>query len=62
MTLLPSSLGGGWIQIELGERRVLHEGRLRWLRALAWMIPLFFLVPAAFLLAYGSGTATVEAP
>ncbi|HEY9219641.1 MAG TPA: CPBP family intramembrane glutamate endopeptidase, partial [Phenylobacterium sp.] len=48
MTSPPSLLRGGWTQIELGERRVLHEGRLRWLRALAWMLALFFLVPMAF--------------
>jgi membrane protease YdiL (CAAX protease family) len=34
--------------IVLGERRVLREGRLRWLRATAWMIVLFFGVIIAF--------------
>ncbi|WP_184414097.1 type II CAAX endopeptidase family protein [Xanthomonas translucens] len=33
--------------LELGERRVLHPGRLRWLRAIAWMIVLFLLVVAS---------------
>jgi membrane protease YdiL (CAAX protease family) len=34
--------------IELGDRRVLREGRLRWLRAVAWMVALFFLVAMSF--------------
>lgn len=34
--------------IVLGERRVLREGRLRWLRATAWMIALFFGVIITF--------------
>lgn len=29
---------------ELGERRFLHPGKLRWLRALGWMVALFFLI------------------
>lgn len=35
------------IPIELGERRFLHPGPLRWLRALAWMVGLFALVGLA---------------
>lgn len=32
----------GWgAPVALGERRVLHPGRLRWLRALGWMVLLF---------------------
>ena len=34
--------------MQLGERRVLHPGRWRWLRALAWLVLLFFLTAAAF--------------
>lgn len=34
--------------IALGERRVLREGRLRWLRATVWMVALFFIIPMAF--------------
>lgn len=30
--------------VELGERRFLHPGPLRWLRALGWAVCLFFLV------------------
>lgn len=32
------------IPIELGERRFLHPGPLRWLRALGWMVGLFILI------------------
>ena len=35
------------VQIELGDRRVLHPGPLRWLRAIAWMIGFFVLVAVA---------------
>lgn len=39
----------GWgVPIELGERRVLRKGRLRWLRAMAWMVALGFIIPLAF--------------
>ncbi len=34
--------------LELGDRRVLHPGRWRWLRAMAWMVALFFLTAGAF--------------
>jgi uncharacterized protein len=34
--------------MELGERRVLRPGNLRWLRALLWMTALFFICIAAF--------------
>ena len=34
--------------VQLGQRRVLHPGRLRWLRALSWLVLLFFLTAAAF--------------
>jgi hypothetical protein len=34
--------------VPLGERRVLHPGRRRWLRALAWLVLLFFLTAGAF--------------
>ena len=33
---------------DLGERRVLHPGKLRWLRALAWMVVLTLAVALAF--------------
>jgi uncharacterized protein len=36
------------VPMELGGRRILQEGRFRWLRAIAWMIALFFLVPMIF--------------
>ena len=34
--------------MQLGERRVLHPGRWRWLRAIAWLVLVFFLTAAAF--------------
>lgn len=34
--------------MHLGDRRVLHPGRWRWLRALAWLTLLFFLTAGAF--------------
>lgn len=34
----------GTRRIELGDRRFLHPGRLRWLRAVAWVVVLFLLV------------------
>ncbi|MEO5983289.1 MAG: type II CAAX endopeptidase family protein [Pedococcus sp.] len=34
--------------VQLGDRRVLHPGRLCWLRALAWLVLLFFLTAGAF--------------
>lgn len=39
------------VLIDLGERRFLHPGPLRWLRATAWMVGLFILVALA---SYGS--------
>ena len=38
----------GMIPVQLGERRVLHPGGWRWLRALAWLVLLFFATAAAF--------------
>jgi hypothetical protein len=35
-------------RVQLGDRRVLHPGRWRWLRALAWLASVFFLTAAAF--------------
>jgi CAAX protease family protein len=41
--------GDRWgVPIQLGERRVLHPGRWRWLRALAWLVLVFFLTAAGF--------------
>ena len=34
--------------MQLGEHRVLHPGRWRWLRALGWLVLLFFLTGVAF--------------
>jgi CAAX protease family protein len=34
-------------RISLGERRVLHPGKLRWLRALGWMLALVFAIALA---------------
>jgi hypothetical protein len=34
--------------VQLGERRFLHPGRWRWLRALGWLVLLFFLTGVAF--------------
>ena len=34
--------------VQLGQRRVLHPARLRWLRALSWLVLLFFVTAAAF--------------
>jgi len=43
------SIDVGWgIPVQLGERRVLHPGRWRWLRAVAWLVVLFFLTGVAF--------------
>ena len=36
------------VSLTLGDRRILREGRLRWLRALAWMAALFFIIPLSF--------------
>jgi len=36
--------------IELGSRRVLHPGKLRWLRATGWLLALFVATAAAFVL------------
>ncbi len=36
------------VSVRLGERRVLHPGRWRWLRALGWAVLLFFLTGVAF--------------
>ncbi|HYD26331.1 type II CAAX endopeptidase family protein [Brevundimonas sp.] len=41
--------GQGLRPPELGERRFLHPGPVRWLRALAWAIVLFFLIALAAL-------------
>jgi hypothetical protein len=34
--------------VQLGERRILHDGPWRWLRAIAWALLLFFLTAGAF--------------
>ncbi len=39
--------GRGIHPLDLGERRFLHPGPLRWLRALGWAVALFFLVVLA---------------
>lgn len=47
----PSSPTGSarWgVPVQLGDRRILHRGRWRWLRAIAWLLLLFFLTAAAF--------------
>lgn len=46
----PCAAGPRWgvPPMQLGQRRVLHPGRLRWLRALSWLVLLFFLTAAAF--------------
>jgi membrane protease YdiL (CAAX protease family) len=36
------------VPVQLGEQRVLHAGRWRWLRAMAWLVLVFFLTAAAF--------------
>jgi membrane protease YdiL (CAAX protease family) len=38
----------GFIPVDLGERRVLHPGKLLWLRAIAWMAALVLAVALAF--------------
>ena len=46
---LSSSDSDRWgVPVQLGQRRVLHPGRLLWLRAVAWLLLLFFLTAAAF--------------
>lgn len=43
--MAPALIGGRGVHpIELGERRFLHPGPLRWLRAVGWAVALFFLV------------------
>ncbi|MFI5935371.1 lysostaphin resistance A-like protein [Actinoplanes sp. NPDC051494] len=44
--MLPTVRGG--IPVVLGDRRVLHPGRRRWLRALVWMVGLVFAVALVF--------------
>jgi membrane protease YdiL (CAAX protease family) len=45
----PPTHGDRWgVPVQLGERRVLHRGRWRWLRATAWLALLFYLTAAAF--------------
>jgi membrane protease YdiL (CAAX protease family) len=39
---------GQLIPVELGDARVLHPGKLRWLRTIGWMVFLMFAVVAAF--------------
>jgi membrane protease YdiL (CAAX protease family) len=36
------------VPIQLGDRRILHPGRWRWLRAIGWLVLVFFLTAAAF--------------
>ena len=36
------------VPVQLGERRVLHRGRWRWLRAVAWLVLVFYLTAAGF--------------
>jgi len=38
--------------VELGERRVLHPGPLRWLRALGWMLACFVAVVLMYVIGY----------
>tara|TARA_R110002167_G_scaffold206514_1_gene410496 strand:- start:74 stop:1009 length:936 start_codon:yes stop_codon:yes gene_type:complete len=63
--------GQGIHPLDLGERRFLHPGPLRWLRALGWAVALFFLValsslPTAEVLGHWwpetSGLAQLVAP
>lgn len=44
---MPSVFERMGVPIDLGERRFLHPGPLRWLRATAWMVALFLLVAVA---------------
>lgn len=48
---MPTAFERMGVPIDLGERRFLHPGPLRWLRATAWMVGLFILVALA---SYGS--------
>ncbi|WP_404380457.1 CPBP family intramembrane metalloprotease [Knoellia locipacati] len=34
--------------VQLGDRRILHPGRWRWLRAMVWLVLVFFLTSVAF--------------
>ena len=36
------------VSLTLGDRRILREGRLRWLRALVWMAALFVIIPLSY--------------
>ncbi len=45
----PTTTSDRWgTLVQLGQHRVLHPGRWRWLRALGWLVLLFFLTAAAF--------------
>ncbi|MBX3479616.1 MAG: CPBP family intramembrane metalloprotease [Caulobacter sp.] len=46
--------------LEVGRRRVLHPGPLRWLRALAWMIPLFLIAMTANLFSATAAMAALD--
>ena len=45
------------VPLQLGDRRVLQPGRLRWLRALGWMVAMVFLVALSF----GPGMEAIRA-
>jgi len=47
-TFSPTDPDRWGVPVQLGERRVLHPGRWRWLRALGWLVLVFFLTAAAF--------------
>jgi len=44
----PACSGRWGVAVQLGERRVLHRGPRRWLRAIAWLLFLFMLTAGAF--------------
>jgi membrane protease YdiL (CAAX protease family) len=46
--LAPAHAIGWGVPVQLGERRVLHRGGRRWLRAMAWLVLVFYLTAAAF--------------
>ncbi|MBI1406855.1 MAG: CPBP family intramembrane metalloprotease [Caulobacter sp.] len=46
--------------LEVGRRRVLHPGPLRWLRALAWMVPLFLVAMTANLFSATAAMAALD--
>jgi hypothetical protein len=48
MATSPAGADRWGIPVQLGQRRVLHPGRWRWLRATTWLVLVFYLTAAGF--------------